>query len=505
MLTVTLLLCSLGCPADALVQNTPQVESAQSVWARQYNDQLSEARDDYVLGLRELADWCHSEGAYASRNDVLMSLLRFEPDDADARKTLRYRFDRKTSAWVRRSNFREPKDPGPKTTAGYRLRRGALDASFVDRSMDAIESVEENLGPAKTLEGLRLLYEVAPTQPRLLRRLGFENAAQGDEPARWVSAASLKTPARRAELAAWLGEARDAASRMEDGQLDDVDGSINVEWKHVRQSGSMRLVGRATAQESDAALQIAGTSLSFLSRILGEEPELPEVWTVYLLDRQEDMNRFVSSYPGLDDSQRSRARKLGSMWLPGKTRFGVWGTAVEERADMVCKQVAVEQLELRYGIKTRHGWLVEALGLYVNYAVVGTRLSRHVAITKYAKPGELPVDLGLEDPDADWLAIAARLLGELETSHFARALGRNTSEMTSEDVAMTYAFAAYLCEGAGPGALKYICEQVGSGSASSVVAIERWFKLPLFEVQLRLQAWLADVLAAAPSAEPAVR
>ena len=163
---------------------------------------------------------------------------------------------------------------------------------------------------------------------------------------------------------------------------------------------------------------------------------------------------------------------------------------------MVCKQVAVRSLDVRFGIKTKHGWLVEALGLYVNYSIVGTRLSRHVAITDYAKPGEVPVNLGLEDPEADWLEIAADLLQSLDVIDLARALGRNTSEMTSADVAVTYALVAYLCEGSEPGTLKSILEQVGSGSASSVAAIETVLQQPLAEVQLRLIAWLQDVLAA---------
>ena len=42
-------------------------------------------------------------------------------------------------------------------------------------------------------------------------------------------------------------------------------------------------------------------------------------------------------------------------------------------------------------------------------------------------------------------------------------------------------------------ALKSILAQVGSDSASSVGAIEAYFSLPLFEVQLQLQAWLEEV------------
>ncbi len=508
MLLIAFLLAPLapvhGAPRPTSVGSVqPNAQLDQSVWAEELDERLRAARLTYADGLEALAAWCHKNGAYARRNHALESLLKFRPDDAKARKSLRYRFDRKTDTWVRRDSYRSPSDGGTKAAKEYVQRRDALDAAFVTQAMDAIETAEANLGPAATLTQLRELYGVAPGQPRLLMRLGYQNVAKEEEAPRWVSAAAVRTPARRAELERWLSEARGAAAVTQDGQQDEIDGSINVEWKLVRDLPPLRLVGRATSAESDAALSVAATSLGFLAKLVGEEPKLPEPWTVYLLERQEDMNRYISSYPGLDDDQRSRARKLGSMWMPGKTRCGVWGADAVERADMVCKQIAVRFLDVTFGIKTKRGWLVEALGLYVNYAVVGTRLSRHVAITQYAAPGEVPVSLGLEDPEADWLEIASRCLGEYETSDLARALGRNTSEMTSQDVAVTYALVAYLCEGAEPGALRAITKAVGSGKASSVVAIETWFQLPLFEVQLRLKAWLDDVLAAAPKSAPA--
>ena len=343
-----------------------------------------------------------------------------------------------------------------------------------------------------------MLYTVAPRQPRLLERLGYRNVAEANEAPRWVSVHGLGTPARRAELETWLADARPDASKIEDATPDEVDSAINVEWRQARkvpltEASSLRAFARVSSEEADRDLAVAATSLGFLARLVGEKPELKTEWTIYLLDRQEDTNRFIDSYPGLEADKRARARLLGSMWMPGKTRCGVWGVDPEERADMVCKQVAVRFLDARFGIKTKRGWLVESLGLYINRLVVGTRLSRHVAITDYTKPGEVPRSLGLEDPSADWLAIAARTLADMDTRDFARALGRNTSEMTSEDVVVTYGLVAFLCERADSLALKSILEQVGSDSASSVGAIEAYFSLPLFEVQLQLQVWLEEV------------
>jgi hypothetical protein len=488
-------------PFAAAAVVTATTRPALMDWEQEFRAQLDQAGATYVTGLEQLADWCHSNEAYAERNLALESILHYDPAHAKARKSLRYRLDRKVNEWIRRSNYRQPKGGTAADRAIYQERREALDRALSDAAIDAIEEHEENLGPARTYGELRDLSAVAPTDPRLLRRLGYvEQAAEG-EAATWVTALALETPGRRAKLAEWLAAAREEASVIEEADLDDVDRQIKLDWKHRLRSGRIRLIGRASQEESQQALRAGATAASFMTQLVGEKPGADYAWTIYVLDNQFDMNRFVGSYPGLDENQRRRARTLGSLWLPGKTRCGVWGPDQETRVDMSCKQVAVRFVDTQFGVKPKRGWLVDSLGLYINQNVVGTRISRHVTMTEYVKPGEVPLTQGLEDPDADWLAIAARVLGGLTDKDFARALGRNTNEMTPEDVVVGYALVAFLCEAAGPESLQFVLKQVGSGASSSVVALETWFKMPIAEIKLRLRAWLQDAPAAVPPAK----
>lgn len=462
-------------------------------WEEEFSSRLAQARLEYVDGLEELAAWCHSSGAYAQRNLALEGILHFAPDDAKARKSLRYRRDRKANAWVRRSDFHEPRDGSAEDVAVYEERRAKLDAALAEATIETVEAYEENLGPGRTYRELRDLAALIPQNHRLLRRLGFvQREVEGEDPV-WVTRFTNEAPARRAKMAEWLSSARDAASAIEEVAPTEFDSQIELDWKQTLRSGRIRLLGRVDQDEAEDALRAGATSAGFLSRLVGEKPDADYKWTLYVLESDYDMKRFVASYPDLDEDQRRRARNLGSLWLPGKTRCGIWGPDREMRVDMSCKQVAVRFIDTQFGVKPKRGWLVDGLGLYINQHVVGTRLSRHVTITDYVKPGEVPLTQGLEDPGADWLAIAERCLSSFTDQEFARALGRNTNEMTAEDVVVGYALVAYLCEGAGPESLRSVLENVGSETSSSVAALESWFELPLFEIRLRFLAWLREV------------
>ncbi|QDV08431.1 hypothetical protein Poly30_39740 [Planctomycetes bacterium Poly30] len=474
---------------------SPRVRLGQiAAEAKEFDAELEKAVATYVIGLEELADWCHTNQAYAQRNLALESLLHYRPDHAKARRYLRYRFDRKADEWVRRSNFHPPADGSAEERETYTRRREALDRALSGEAIEAVERHAEDLGVARIYAEFRDLAEVIPHDARLLDRLGYVKRSSGGEKAgEWVTTLTQQTPARRAQMTEWIEAARTEAEQIVEADLDDVDRAVNLDWQYVLRSNRIRMVARADKDETEDALRAAATCAGFMKRLVGEKPGADYGWTIYLLESSFDMNRFIASYPDLDEDQRTRARSLGSLWLPGKTRCGVWGSDRATRIDMSCKQVAVRFVDTQFGVKPKRGWLVDALGLYINQNLVGTRISRHVTITDYVKPGEVPLTRGLEDPDADWLEIAERCLGAFTDQEFARALGRDTNEMTPEDVVVGYALVACLCEAAGPEALRFVLEQVGSESSSSVAALERWFELPLPEIKHRLRAWLQEL------------
>ena len=66
-------------------------------------------------------------------------------------------------------------------------------------------------------------------------------------------------------------------------------------------------------------------------------------------------------------------------------------------------------------------------------------------------------DFNLQDPYADWMVIAGETFDDVKPTRLVATLGRNTSEMTPEDVMLAYAFAAYLCEGYGAETIETSC------------------------------------------------
>lgn len=183
-----------------------------------------------------------------------------------------------------------------------------------------------------------------------------------------------------------------------------------------------------------------------ISTVVGAARKAPARYTVYLLDGDNGKSAFIESCPGMTKVDRERAYDLGGIWVPRGARVAEWDGRAVARVDGALKQTTVYFLNHEFGITTKRGWLVEGVGLYVNQIVLETRYSRHVTFADGSQT-EPRMDLDLEDPDADWLEIAADYLDECKPTRLAATFGRNTSEMTAEDVVLAYSFVAYLREG----------------------------------------------------------
>ena len=75
----------------------------------------------------------------------------------------------------------------------------------------------------------------------------------------------------------------------------------------------------------------------------------------------------------------------------------------------------------------------------------------------------------------------------------AKTLGRNTTQMTADDIVLGYALVKYLREGYGRDAFASLCRKIGKEDASSVVALEQFFDARIPEIQKKLLGWIEEV------------
>lgn len=479
-------------PTSASTVALPTAASVAALDA--FDDAKVAAEKTYMAGLEELADWCHGEKAYRMRDKAYEAVLLLDPDHKKARKFLKYTFDRKAKEWKRKRAYKEPKKGKPEIVEQARERRTALDSTFVEAQLAVIEKFDGKISPKRQRTELQTLMAAAPDHPRVRELLGYVAVKKGGKTI-WMTKAAKETGERRDAIAEALENARDEVPDVESVDLLPPEDELSVEWTVQLGNERVRVIGDVDEDEAEQAAAIGYLAYDLLPFMVGGTQVAPPDFTYYLLGEPGSKDDFISSYPGLSDADREAFPTLRSGWMPGNRvwRVGCWAEEVDQRLDVALKQTTASYLQYEYGIFTKRGWLSEGFGLYINQLVLGTRYSYSITITEYDDPSRPQTDREMADTEEDWLELAARILEDASPTLLAKTLGRNTTQMTADDIVLGYALVKFLREGYGRDALAGICKKVGKEEVSSVVALEQFFDARIPEIQKMLLSWIEEV------------
>ena len=458
--------------------------------ARDYPGELKRAEKAQLAALLELADWCQKNKTYLHRDKTYEAVLEFDPDHKDARKFLKYTWDRKKEEWIRKRPYKAPKEGKEEVAAEAIAKREALEAEYVDKRIDLVEKHKEDLGPAKTKEELAALLETHPENPRLREMMGYI-AVDKDGETKWTTKVALKTEKAREAIAALLEKHQSEVPEPEEAEATDGESAWGVEWTDAVKTDWLRVLENNDLSEAEDVLRAVHAEWAFLPDLIGGKLKCPRSMTIYVVDGDDAKTALMQGYPDLTEDQRELYVQLISGWFSAY-RLGCWGNYDAQRIDSAVMQTSTYYLKAEYNVESKTGWAVLGIGLYVNQMMLGTRLSYPITQTEYDDKTDAK-DRNIEDTDSDWMEIAAEVLAESNPAFLAGPLGRNTSEMTQEDLVCSYALAAYLCEGYGKEKVESILRAIGKGQGSSVAILERELEGTLPEIQARLLEWLEEV------------
>lgn len=458
----------------------------------EFSNAKAKAQKAQLDGLLELAIWCHKNKSYAQRDQAYEAVLILDPEHKEARKFLKYTFDRKASKWIRKRPYKLPKEGAPEIVDEAFATRKALDDGFVNSMIDLVEKHVEKLGPDKKREELELLLAAAPDHPRIRKMLGYV-AVEKQGKVVWTTQVAVDTEKAREDILALLEDAREAVPEAEEIELLPGEDALEVDWTLTIGSKRVRVIGNVEEDEGEAALAASHLAWDFLPKMIGGNLKPPKNFTLYLIEGEDQRQAFIDEYPGIPDDKRAYYPELFSAWMPNSPRCACWASEPVQRLDVACKQTTTWYLDREFKVSTNRGWLSEGIGLYINQLVVGTRLAFAITVTDYDDPNNIKTDRDMEDPEADWILIASEILAEAKPTVLAGTLGRNSSEMTPQDLVLSYALVAYLREGHGMETMRKILKRVGKGEGSSVQILEDVLGVPLPKIQIQLREWIDAV------------
>lgn len=453
-----------------------------------FADVHARAVSKLVHDLEALATWCGDRELFAERDRTWRAILDLEPNNAAARKGLRYS-KKPDGTWVEPAP-REIKNFNPKALPELATRRQATVLPFAT----AMHAALDEHACDDTLRNL-VYHEILGADPDDARTRGLLGEVKAGEA--WVLEETLFARTRRSELKEWIDRAKDPSAKLFVTELSPLEQSMGIVLAQHVETPHVRVVGTCDKTECETTARACEAVGDVLRSCFSITTEHESGYTIYLLTNSSEGSAVLEKLPGVSPEYREFLRKVVGAKIPMQPYVVYWDKDSKRRIDGSVRQTIGSFLDRAFGIGMEAGWAWEGLGLYLTRELVGTRLTWFVQTDGGSKPDALRSRLA--KPDANWISEAHELLSKPDRPPFAVSIDRELSAMTTQDLLYAYALAAYFVEGRpGQGAevLARIGSGIGGGREKTSAAIKAVLKLDAAGLEARLTRWLSERKAA---------
>jgi hypothetical protein len=440
-----------------------------------------------VKDLEELAGFCQKKRAFAQRNKVCTFILDYDTDHKDSRKTLGFKWDRKTKTWTAPKRKRTPKDADQESAVEAKQRYDTVLNDHRNRMIDLLDA-HPDLPSFRADEEIAKLIKLMPEDPDLRRMRGqVKMVIDGKD--KWVSEEFARTETRRLELKQVKKDLNDNKPETEQGSIEAWEEDLGPKWSGCNQTDRIRVIGTIGESERVRIAQQSHIMWDFMDEMTGSS--LEHEYTIYVVSSDSDWSKMVSNWP---DSNRDREfmMKLGGMWMGSQASLRR-STNAAVRIDSSLRGGAGMHLGMVYGISSDVAWLNEGFGLYQTKFLLGTRLTFSVKPSEYIDREGPNFSSRLSGSGANWLKMCRKLFERKTPPKIPFTLGRNVNQITADDILIGYALTAFLLEGCEKDTFSTVANKIGQEEMSSVDALESTLGYDIQTLTRKLQEWLIEV------------
>lgn len=440
---------------------------------------VAAARADLVERLNRTATWCNDKELFVERDRIWRKVLEIAPDDATARKGLRYA--RNVDGSWKEPPPRDLKNIGKKWLADLPAREEAAYAPYGDALLALAREPDRSAGERDAL--VAEIRALAPDHAGLHEWLG--DVRLGD---RWVMPETATAKERRAALRAHARGAMEAEARIATAKPEGLESDLGVVWKVVLQGENVRVLSTGSEEEAQRIVRATEGAGSLLGFALGSEMRYPGAYTIYVLTEPGEKEAFLAKLPDLAAEERARLAALEGTGIPRSNNVALFGRDPIRRTDAAVRHTIGNVLGISLGVSHKTAWAWEGVGQYLTRELVGTRLTWFVS--EAADPATASLRGKLMNPESNWIQEAYDLLATGTAVPLDDLLRRDLDRLDVGGALTGYALVAYLLEGQPTQALEFVTRSA-RGDDPSAIAREVLKRTPV-ELQERLVQWLSE-------------
>lgn len=445
--------------------------------------------------LEDLAARCIKGRAYLQRDLTYELLLTVAPEHKLARKTLRYKWDRKASKWTQKK-YKAPKDRDSSVVSKLNAARTALQEEYAVGILELLDTHGGELSIAEVQEETEALIASLPNSP-LIRGLLGQVLLGRDGEQEWVQASTARAlQQRKAQSKNWKA-ALDQVNELDESEPDSDEVAMGIPWKSCAEGASFRVLSANDAKEAKAVAKKLEALTIWMHPLLGTRAQ-DEVVHVYLMAHEQGP-KFLDEFPDLGDPMREDLKNSNGAFLGRADRIGVWNSHAASRTDQTIRLAISYALLDTYGRAdegwVKHGlpgWMDQGLGVYLAFMMNGTKLSVQLMESKYEKGKGDPGGV-LQGSDEDWIMNArVAMTRKRKPINLAVALGRNTDVLSTQELYVTYGFSAWILEGHDAETTHAILLGAGQRENPTTV-LERVLQKPFLQIEESFRQWLREI------------
>jgi hypothetical protein len=376
---IALLSLALVTGATAAAQSVQSPRSPETPSSTPFALEHSQLAATAVSRFERLAAWCHERRLYRQRDATYRSILKFDPDHAEARKFLKFRRT-KDGQWIDTGGYREPRERKSTDLPEYERMHADLIADLGQQVFELLERHGSSMAGSERQALLETLLDLDPDHVSAHAELGEVHDPASNA---WILVESASSRKRHAALAGLATRLVRAGPKVAAAEADAPERELGLEWRSVLRTERVKILSTVPGSPPAECVRLAESVMVLFDAALRPDARTTSGFEVYLLASASEKAHLLEEHPAVGPARASEFRHYDSFWIPGRSELVVCAEVLKDQLEQIVIQTTARKLCDHFGVGTREGIVHAGVTSYLSALIDAARSSGTASVASH--------------------------------------------------------------------------------------------------------------------------